>query len=556
MKKFALTAVALAMISGSAMAATSHTNWEGATDKFTGTITNKDQFEDVIKYTDVKTQATLRKAFADGKLTAEEIKASGISDHHFYTGLLSSAKTQSEYDKYLKQMNGGQNVDDNFVSNRDLKAHGSMIMNQVDTKVQYVVSQQAKVDAKQDERMDKVVSGLQDLGNFITNGGSIGPGTGDAETPTLPEFDNDGTIDRPQPGNGQGSVERPQPGAGEGSIERPLPGQGTRPEPHPGFGNGEGQVGGEDDSFGQPAPGEGSPERPQPGNGQGSVERPQPGEGEGSVSRPQPGAGEGSVERPRPGNGEGAIERPMPGENNRPGAGTGSEKPFPGQGERPYPGTGEGSVERPQPGNGVGSVERPRPGNGEGSVGRPQPGENNRPGAGTGTNKPFPGNGSAVERPQPPAFIGQINQNKDNIAAMGDAFEQRVDKVNGWLNQAGEAIKNNSAAIQNNSDRITNLESAFEQQAAHTNREIARLDDRIDGIGAMSQAVTAARPQLFGNQTSAIGMGIGHMGDATALAAGYVHRINENWSANANISTTFGTDDRDTSVGAGVAYAW
>lgn len=85
--------------------------------------------------------------------------------------------------------------------------------------------------------------------------------------------------------------------------------------------------------------------------------------------------------------------------------------------------------------------------------------------------------------------------------------------------------------------------------------EVKRLDDRIDSVGAMTQAITAARPQLFSGQTSAIGAGVGMMGSSQAISVGYAHRISDNWSANANVSTTVG-NDVDFSAGAGVSYAW
>ncbi|MGL5583134.1 MAG: YadA C-terminal domain-containing protein [Cetobacterium sp.] len=209
MKKIAIVAAIAGALgfAATANAADSHTNWQGSVAGLKDSVVIRDAsaVEDLIKYTDAKTAAKLRAAFKeDGKLTAAEIKASGISDHHFYTGYLAAATTQAQYDARLKEMNGGKNMDDNFVSNRDLKAHGSMLMNQVDSKVQVVVNNQAKIDKEQDQkldhllegqditndyvssmdkdltsttdRLDKVVDGLKDLGNFIQ-----------AQTPSLPE---------------------------------------------------------------------------------------------------------------------------------------------------------------------------------------------------------------------------------------------------------------------------------------------------------------------------------------------------------------------------------
>jgi len=85
--------------------------------------------------------------------------------------------------------------------------------------------------------------------------------------------------------------------------------------------------------------------------------------------------------------------------------------------------------------------------------------------------------------------------------------------------------------------------------------QIGDLDAKIDGVMASTQAVTAARPYLGHGQTSSVGVGLGAANGAEAIAVGYAHRINDNWTANANVSLTNG-NDTDASFGAGVSYAW
>lgn len=164
MKKAILVSAVFAALSFSAVAADEHSRYVGAVDgiKDSLVIRDKAQFEDLIKYAKPAAQKALREAFADGKLTAAEIKASGIEDHHFYTGYLASSTTQAQYDSRLKELSGGQNVDNKFVSNRDLKAHGSMVMNQVEAG-----------NKIQDKRVDKIVEGLKELGSHLT--GPVNP---------------------------------------------------------------------------------------------------------------------------------------------------------------------------------------------------------------------------------------------------------------------------------------------------------------------------------------------------------------------------------------------
>ncbi|MGL4751631.1 MAG: YadA C-terminal domain-containing protein [Aeromonadaceae bacterium] len=372
MKKIALLSVVALSIPFSALAAETHDRWQGSVDKFSGVITNQDQFNDVIKYASTDAKLKLMNSFKDGRLTAEEIKASGISDHHFYTGYLSSAKTQGEYDKYLKQMNGGQNMDDYLVSNRDLKAHGSMIMNQVDTKMQVAAGQQAQVDTKQDQRVDKIVEGLKQM-EGMTGG-----------TPSEPT---------------------PDP-----RIDKIIEGMKD-------IGN--------------------------------------------------------------------HLQAQTPS--------------LPDQGGAGYDDT--------QIKNDV------------------------------ATN------------------TDNIQNNANNIAAMGSAFEQRVDVVNGYLSQAGSAIKNNS-------DRIDAVENNFNALAQQTAADIARMDGRINELEKKTDRLKAgiaganaigSLTQYTGSGTHHVAVGIGGYDGASALAGGYTYAI----SAQTTVRVTVAYDSEgDFGYGASVGHSW
>lgn len=353
MKKIIVLGLA-ALSMSSAFAASEHTNYVGAVDKIKDTmvIRDKAQFEDLIKYAKPEAKKALREAFADGKLTGAEIKASGIEDHHYYTGYLASATTQSQFDARMKELNNGTNMDNAFVSNRDLKASNSMVMNQVEAgnKAQNAVNQAA--NAKQDERMDKVVAGLKELGNHLT-----GP-----VNPSLPE----------------------------GGQEIPNP----------------------------PAP---------------------------------------------------------PVENNK-----------------PYDDT---------------------------------------------------------------QVKNDIATNSNNIASMGDAFEKRVDAVNGYLSQAGSAITSNTG-------RIDSLENNFNALANQTAAEIARMDGRIDELekktdklkaGVAGANAIGSLTQYTGNGTHHVAVGIGGYDGASALAGGYTYAI----SAQTTVRATVAYDSEgDFGFGASVGHSW
>lgn len=146
-------------------------------------------------------------------------------------------------------------------------------------------------------------------------------------------------------------------------------------------------------------------------------------------------------------------------------------------------------------------------------------------------------------------LIESLDKIESTSNANDQALAEYIDKVN------AETNKNVSA----NSDAIDALDNRVGKNEQNINKlfgEVDRLDGRIDAIGASAQAVNAARPILGAGQTSAVGVGLGYMGEATALSVGYGHKINENWSANANVATTFGTDDSEFSAGVGASYAW
>ncbi|MEO9497522.1 MAG: YadA C-terminal domain-containing protein [Vibrio splendidus] len=106
--------------------------------------------------------------------------------------------------------------------------------------------------------------------------------------------------------------------------------------------------------------------------------------------------------------------------------------------------------------------------------------------------------------------------------------------------------------------QIDELYALGNQNATDINtlfNEVDRLDSKIDGVAAMSQASLAARPYLSTNQTSSVGVGIGGAGSEAAFALGYAHRMTENWTANANVAVNTG-DSAEASYGAGVSYAW
>ncbi|MEZ9246157.1 YadA C-terminal domain-containing protein [Vibrio lentus] len=128
-----------------------------------------------------------------------------------------------------------------------------------------------------------------------------------------------------------------------------------------------------------------------------------------------------------------------------------------------------------------------------------------------------------------------------------------------WGENSTGAIVEYSQSVQaQTQSQIDELYALGNQNATDINtlfNEVDRLDSKIDGVAAMSQASLAARPYLSTNQISSVGVGIGGAGSEAAFALGYAHRMTENWTANANVAVNTG-DSAEASYGAGVSYAW
>ena len=86
-------------------------------------------------------------------------------------------------------------------------------------------------------------------------------------------------------------------------------------------------------------------------------------------------------------------------------------------------------------------------------------------------------------------------------------------------------------------------------------QDIERLDGRIDGMGAMSQAINSARPELAYGSKIAIGVGFGTTNSTNAIAASAVFQVSTNLTGNMTVSTVSG-ETNDVSFGAGVGYSF
>ncbi|AOW82306.1 hypothetical protein VM_06050 [Vibrio mimicus] len=163
------------------------------------------------------------------------------------------------------------------------------------------------------------------------------------------------------------------------------------------------------------------------------------------------------------------------------------------------------------------------------------------------------------------AIDNQLNEKIETVAASvtaggHDAASKAFVASTAIDNQLNEKIETVAATItkNNNTDGMRELYAQGKRNEAEIGKlwkEVDRLDKRMDGVMANTQAVNASRPYLLNGQTSSIGVGLGHAGSANSISVGYAHRISENWAASGNVGYT-DAEDTKFSFGVGASYAW
>ncbi len=153
--------------------------------------------------------------------------------------------------------------------------------------------------------------------------------------------------------------------------------------------------------------------------------------------------------------------------------------------------------------------------------------------------------------------INDSQQNQiDNNHAVNQSQQNQIDK-NQSVNQAQDtSIDELYETTAVNADGIAVNKAGIAQNKADIGKlfsEVDRLDDRIDGTQASLHAVTNARPYLSGEGKTAVGVGLGHAGDVSAIAVGAAHALTNQWSVSATMNATTG-DNSDFSFGAGTQY--
>ena len=121
-----------------------------------------------------------------------------------------------------------------------------------------------------------------------------------------------------------------------------------------------------------------------------------------------------------------------------------------------------------------------------------------------------------------------------------------------WLNEridTGKGLMNEhlDAEFMAFEDKITAM---YQSDMASFQEDV---QDEMDGVMASTHAITNSRPFLS-NGGTAIGVGIGAAGDASAVAIGVAHSfVDTGWSVSGSVNATTGSSS-DVSLGAGVQY--
>lgn len=152
------------------------------------------------------------------------------------------------------------------------------------------------------------------------------------------------------------------------------------------------------------------------------------------------------------------------------------------------------------------------------------------------------------------------------LAAAGDYVDARETAVRGDMAvgdaatlQAARSYARSAAdgALQSanayTDSQVPVLNDRFERLAEGVDERLRGYDRRLDRIGAMGGAMSAAALNTAGlTGRNRIGLGVGTQGGENALAMGYQRVIGERVSV--SLSAGFSGDDR--SVAAGTGFSW
>ncbi|WP_051202125.1 YadA C-terminal domain-containing protein [Ferrimonas senticii] len=162
---------------------------------------------------------------------------------------------------------------------------------------------------------------------------------------------------------------------------------------------------------------------------------------------------------------------------------------------------------------------------------------------------PSEGNGGDTAY-DPDAEVPEL-ENPSAGEGFGDAIQGAHDKAD--ANAAAlDAYKGDQAKVNAAQD-----EAIFSNAMAIENlqREMDKIDERVDGLAAGMHAVANARPQLSYVGQTAIGAGVGFAGASEAVAVGVAHSFTKNLSMSATFNVTTGGTS-DVSGGAGIQYSF
>lgn len=153
----------------------------------------------------------------------------------------------------------------------------------------------------------------------------------------------------------------------------------------------------------------------------------------------------------------------------------------------------------------------------------------------------------------------QINSGATGSVALGQnsvASEANTVSVGSTGNE--RRITNVADAV-NATDAVTlgqlqAVEAGMQGNFNSLNRDIKRVEQRLDQVGAMVSAFSALVPNPHDDSKTQISLGIGHYSGANAMAAGVFHYPSDNILVNSGVSTSF---DTNTTAGrAGITFGW
>jgi autotransporter adhesin len=146
------------------------------------------------------------------------------------------------------------------------------------------------------------------------------------------------------------------------------------------------------------------------------------------------------------------------------------------------------------------------------------------------------------------------NQTTNDISV---SATKTLNQANSYTDQAGarNLTQANSYTDQSAARTLTQANNYTDQKVGAINNRIDKIDQRLNGVGAMAMASSSLTPNPHIASNNQIALAVGSYGGASAIA-GAIYHYNQTKTVQYNVRFSAGTNGGGSAIGAGVAFGF